>query len=150
MTIHTIRTRASFKPTGSCLNQGNGETWSPLCLRTQSNCHKPMCHNELRSISRISQAVCIRSQTRSQPAPSNQSFPNTTVNGPPQAHAWALTPWLVCRPGCRLGWPCCPEGSSGSLKHGATLCLRTQVKCHKPICHNELRSNFFGDNYSSP
>jgi len=26
-------------------------------------------------------------------------------------------------------------------KHEATLCLRTQVKCHKPIFHNELRSN---------
>jgi len=26
-------------------------------------------------------------------------------------------------------------------KHGATLCLRTQRKCHKPISHNELRYN---------
>jgi len=78
-----------------------------------------MCHNELRSISRISQAVCIRSQTRSQPAPSNQSFPNTTVNGPPQAHAWALAPGLVCRPGRRLGCPCCRRAPAAGRPRGS-------------------------------
>jgi hypothetical protein len=31
--------------------------------------------------------------------------------------------------------------SRGVRKQGATLCLRTQVKCDKLVCHNELRSN---------
>jgi len=66
-----------------------------------------VCEYGLRSISRLDQIVFIESEAQSRPAPLNQRFPNATVNGPPQADAWALTPGLVCRPACRLAWPCC-------------------------------------------
>jgi hypothetical protein len=59
-----------------------------LCLRTQVKCDKPICHNELRSISKMSQAVFIRSQFRSQPAPPETSLLQT----PPSTAHRRLTP----------------------------------------------------------
>lgn len=78
-----------------------------LCLRTQVKCHKLICHNELRSNSKISQAVFIRSHTQSQRAALKPFLSKRHRHRPAAGSRLGVDTRVVCRPGSGLDWPCC-------------------------------------------
>jgi hypothetical protein len=90
-----------------------GKHGATLCLRTQVKCHKPICHNDLRSNSRISQAVFIRSHTQSQPAPLKPVLSNRHRQWPTAGPRLGVDTWFRLSPRTRVGRAVLPEGAHG-------------------------------------
>jgi hypothetical protein len=98
---HEMITKA-FRSTHDNAHKMSASTGPPYVCEPKSNATSPFSIMSYDPIQRLAKQYSSDHKPSPSEPPYNQSFPNATVNGPPPAHAWALAPGLVCRPGCAL------------------------------------------------
>ena len=82
-------------------------------MRTQAKCHKPISNNELRSNSKISPAVFIRSQSKSQRAPLKPVLSKRHRQRPTAGSRIGVNTRIDLSPRMHVGLTVLPEGPHG-------------------------------------